>query len=69
MIIRVDAEDDGMKIGDTITCASKDDLINTMFELARSGVETDFDYNDVKPRLIVTAVDKGGKHDRPRSTR
>lgn len=58
-----------LKAGDTITCHDKDDLIDTMFELARSGIETDFDYNDVKPRLIVTAVDKGGKHDRQRSTR
>lgn len=58
-----------MKIGDTITCANKDDLIDTMLELAKAGVESDFDYNDVKPRLIVTAVDKGGKHDRQRSTR
>ena len=58
-----------MKIGDTITCANKDDLIDTMLELAKAGVETDFDYNAEKPRLIVTAVDKGGKHDRPRSTR
>lgn len=58
-----------LKAGDTITCHDKDDLVDTMFELARSGIETDFDYNDVKPRLIVTAVDKGGKHDRQRSTR
>ena len=58
-----------LKVGDTITCASKDDLIDTMFELTKAGVETDFDYSEVKPRLIVTAVDKGGKHDRPRSAR
>lgn len=58
-----------LKAGDTITCHDTDDLIKTMIECAKSGIETDFDYNDVKPRLIVTAVDKGGKHDRPRSTR
>lgn len=45
-----------MNIGDTITCASKDDLVNTMIECARSGIETDFDYSEDKPRLIITAI-------------
>lgn len=57
-----------MNIGDTIQCADTDDLIKTMMDCARSGIETDFDYNEVKPRLIVTAV-KEDMHDRPRSTR
>lgn len=56
-----------LKAGDTITCHDKDDLISTMIELAKAGIETDFGYNAEKPRLIVTAVDKGGKHDRPAS--
>lgn len=45
-----------MNIGDTIRCCDLDDLINTMIECARSGVETDFDYSEDKPRLIVTAI-------------
>lgn len=45
-----------LKAGDTITCHDKDDLIDTMFELAKSGIETDFYYSEDKPRLIVTAI-------------
>lgn len=45
-----------MNIGDTIQCHDTDDLIKTMLDLARSGIETDFDYTQKKPRLIVTAV-------------
>lgn len=45
-----------MKVGDTITCANKYDLIDTMQELAREGIETDFDYSGDKPRLIVKAI-------------
>lgn len=47
---------DLMNIGDTIRCHDLDDLINTMIECARSGIETDFDYSEDKPRLIVTAI-------------
>ena len=45
-----------MKVGDTITCANKYDLIDMMFELAKEGIETDFDYSGDKPRLIITAI-------------
>ena len=45
-----------MNVGDTITCHDVDDLVNTMVELARAGVETDFDYSGDKPKLIVTSV-------------
>lgn len=48
-----------MKIGDTIQCHDKDDLINTMIECARSGIETDFNYDDDKPKLVVTAISHG----------
>lgn len=45
-----------MNIGDTITCHDTEDLIKTMIECAKSGIETDFDYSEDKPRLIVTAI-------------
>lgn len=45
-----------LSIGDTITCANLYDLIDTMQELEREGIETDFDYSGDKPRLIVTAI-------------
>ena len=45
-----------MKIGDTIQCHDKDDLINTMIECARLGIETDSNYDDDKPKLVVTAI-------------
>lgn len=37
-----------MKIGDTIQCANADDAINTMTELAKEGIETDFLYKKKK---------------------
>lgn len=33
-----------LKKGDTIQCADADDAINTMTDLAKNGVETDFLY-------------------------
>ena len=33
-----------MKVGDTIKCANSDDMINTMTELAKEDIETDFIY-------------------------
>lgn len=51
-----------MKIGDTIQCHDKDDLINTMIECARSGIETDFNYDDEKPKLVVTAISETPKN-------
>ena len=33
-----------LKVGDTIKCHDKDDLIKTMKELAKENVETDFLY-------------------------
>ena len=45
-----------MKVGDTITCHNKYDMIDVMHELEVEGIETDFDYSGDKPRLIVTAI-------------
>lgn len=46
----------GLKVGDTITCHNKYDMIDVMHELEVEGIETDFDYSGDKPRLIVTAI-------------
>lgn len=33
-----------MNVGDTIKCRDKDDMVDTMVELAKEGIETDFLY-------------------------
>lgn len=33
-----------MNVGDTIKCRDKDDMVDTMVELAKDGIETDFLY-------------------------
>ena len=33
-----------LKVGDTIKCADAEDIISTMQELAKCGIETDFLY-------------------------
>ena len=33
-----------LKVGDTIKCHDKDDLIKTMTEIAKENIETDFVY-------------------------
>lgn len=33
-----------LKVGDTIKCHDQDDMIDTMNELVKSGIETDFLY-------------------------
>ena len=35
----------GLQVGDYITCSDADDMIQTMKELAKYGVETDFNYD------------------------
>lgn len=43
-----------LKVGDTIKCHDPDDMIDTMNELVKSGVETDFLYKkDGKRRLLA----------------
>lgn len=34
----------GLQKGDTIKCANADDMMNTMNELAKEGIDTDFLY-------------------------
>ncbi len=53
-----------LKIGDTIQCADKDDLLDNMIGYQEAGVQTDFLYkkNGVDGFwLIVTRVDDGGR--------
>ena len=33
-----------LKVGDTIKCANKEDLLNTHNDLAKNGIQTDFMY-------------------------
>ncbi len=33
-----------MKVGDTIECRDKADMVETMYQLQREGIETDFVY-------------------------
>lgn len=33
-----------MKVGDTIKCRNKADMVETMYQLQREGIETDFMY-------------------------
>lgn len=39
--------------GDTIECRDADDMIATMEDLARHGIETDFVYEKKKTRLLA----------------
>lgn len=47
-----------LKVGDTIKCRDKDDLVDTMQKLLKAGVETDFLYEKKrKARLVVRSVE------------
>jgi hypothetical protein len=49
-----------LQIGDTIICSSQDDMVDTMMELAQTGIETDFVYGDKdKYKLVVTDIEEG----------
>ena len=46
-----------IKVGDTIKCHDKDDLIKIMTELAKCGIETDFLYEkDVEHGLWLVVA-------------
>lgn len=50
-----------LKIGDTIKCASKDDAVDTMQNLAKEGIDTDFLYEKDGIKgiwLIVCKIEK-----------
>ena len=49
-----------LQIGDTIICSSQDNMIDTMMELAQTGIETDFVFGDKdKYKLVVTDIEEG----------
>jgi hypothetical protein len=46
-----------MKVGDTIECRDKADMVETMYQLQREGIETDFVYElDGKKGLWLEVV-------------
>lgn len=46
-----------LKVGDTIKCADKEDMISTMQELAKENIETDFLYEkDGKQGLWLEVI-------------
>ena len=46
-----------MKVGDTIQCRDKEDMIETMYQLQREGIQTDFVYEkDGKKGLWLEVV-------------
>lgn len=51
-----------LKVGDTIKCHDKDDAVNTMTELAKENIETDFMYEKDGVKGLWLFVKKvGGK--------
>lgn len=49
-----------MNIGDTIKCKDKDDMVDTMLNLAEEGIETEFMYEKDGEKglwLVVTKVE------------
>lgn len=51
-----------LKVGDTILCFYKDDSVNTMTELAKKNIETDFMYEKDGVKGLWLVVKKvGGK--------
>lgn len=48
---------DMLKVGDRIVCHDTEDLIDTMNNLARAGVQTDFWYQDGGNVLVVTKIE------------
>lgn len=50
-----------MKTGDTIKCRNAEDMINTMYDLAKQGIETDFMYEKDGVKGLWLVVTKGDK--------
>lgn len=49
-----------MKVGDTIKCDNADDMINTMQELAKENIKTDFTYEKDGEQGFWLVVEKVG---------
>lgn len=50
-----------LKVGDTIQCADADDMVNTMTDLARNNVQTDFMYEKDGQKGFWLVVEKMGE--------
>ena len=50
-----------LKVGDTIKCADADDMINTMTDLAREDIFTDFLYEKDGVKGFLLVVEKVGQ--------
>ena len=53
-----------LKVGDTIKCHDKDDMVNTMTELAKEDIYCDFMYEKDGEKglwLVVEKIGNGGK--------
>ena len=47
---------ENLKIGDTVECKDLDDMIRTMYELAETGIQTDWDCEEIKQGLHILHV-------------
>ena len=45
-----------LKIGDTVKCKDLGDMIRTMYELAETGIQTDWDCEEIKQGLHILHV-------------
>lgn len=59
--IRLDWRADMLNVGDTIQCADADDMVNTMTDLARNNVQTDFMYEKDGQKGFWLVVEKIGE--------
>lgn len=51
--IKFRESDKSLNVGDTIKCASQDDMLNYMAELSKAGIETDFDFSEPNKLVVV----------------
>lgn len=51
-------ENKGLEIGDTIKCHDEEDCIQTMQELSKGGIDTDFLYKKRRRKRVVAGSEK-----------
>ena len=49
-------EGKSLKVGDTIKCKDLDDMIRSMYELTKEGVQTDWHCEEIKKGLHILHV-------------
>ena len=49
-----------LKVGDTIKCSTKEEMVDLMQELAKDGVETDFMYENDGEKGLWLVVERVG---------